>query len=246
MDYKNGKIYCIYNYINDDVYIGSSCQSLSKRMAEHRSAKEFSKMKHYKLYQAMKEHGAENFYIELYEEYPCENKEQLRKREGEVIRLMGTLNSRIAGRTRYEYRKDNKDEIKEKRDKYIEENREAINERKRQTYYENRDEILQRQKEYTERNHEAVLQRKRDYTTRTKEQKREYDKQYREQNKEMLKDKKAKYYEQVKDRLSEKIVCEVCGATIQKRNVSHYKTKRHQQALENLNDINNVLLQTNN
>ena len=62
----------------------------------------------------------------------------------------------------------------------------------------------------------------------------------------MLKDKKAKYYEQVKGRLSEKIVCEVCGATIQKRNVSHKKTQQHQQALENLNNINNVLLQTDN
>ena len=276
MDYKNGKIYCIYNYINNEIYVGSTCQTLSKRMAEHRQQLNCMKAKHRNLYKSMNEHGSENFYIELYEEYPCENKAQLQRREGEVIREVGTLNKKIEGRTRKEYYEDNfehlqkhkkdywhsnrdyllekkreyceknKDEIKEKKKQYLEENREAINERKRQSYYENRDEILQKQKEYTERNREAVLQRKRDYTARTKEQKREYDKQYREQNKEMLKDKKAKYYKQVKGRLSEKIVCEVCGATIQKRNVSHKKTQQHQQALENLNNINNVLLQTDN
>jgi predicted GIY-YIG superfamily endonuclease len=37
MDYKNGKIYCIRNKINDDVYIGSTTQPLSQRMAKHRS-----------------------------------------------------------------------------------------------------------------------------------------------------------------------------------------------------------------
>ena len=32
--YSNGRIYCIRNSINDDIYVGSSCQPLSKRM-EH-------------------------------------------------------------------------------------------------------------------------------------------------------------------------------------------------------------------
>ena len=37
-DYKNGKIYCIRNNINDDIYVGSTTQPLSKRMAWHRDA----------------------------------------------------------------------------------------------------------------------------------------------------------------------------------------------------------------
>ena len=40
-----------------------------------------------------------DWYIELYENYPCENKEQLNKREGEIIREIGTVNKQIAGRT---------------------------------------------------------------------------------------------------------------------------------------------------
>jgi hypothetical protein len=31
----------------------------------------------------------DNWYIELYEVCPCENREQLCKREGEIIRLIG-------------------------------------------------------------------------------------------------------------------------------------------------------------
>ena len=37
MDYGNGKIYKIVNTIDNDIYIGSTCQPLSKRMAWHRS-----------------------------------------------------------------------------------------------------------------------------------------------------------------------------------------------------------------
>ena len=36
MDDSNAKIYCIRNYNDSDVYVGSTCQPLSKRMADHR------------------------------------------------------------------------------------------------------------------------------------------------------------------------------------------------------------------
>ena len=58
MDYKNGKFYCIYNYVNSEVYVGSTCSSLSKRMSEHRNnARTSTKMRHYALYESMREHG---------------------------------------------------------------------------------------------------------------------------------------------------------------------------------------------
>ena len=48
-DYKNGKIYCIRNNINDDIYVGSTTQPLSKRMALHRqdAKKETRCIKHF-------------------------------------------------------------------------------------------------------------------------------------------------------------------------------------------------------
>lgn len=48
----------------------------------------------------MNEQGIENFEIEVVEEFPCENKKELEKREGEIIREYGTLNRRIAGRNK--------------------------------------------------------------------------------------------------------------------------------------------------
>ena len=36
-NYQNGKIYCIRNTIDDDVYVGSTTQALSQRMEKHRS-----------------------------------------------------------------------------------------------------------------------------------------------------------------------------------------------------------------
>ena len=99
-DYKNGKIYCIRNNINDDIYVGSTTQPLCKRMAWHRQDAKKEKRKHQTFYSKFNEIGIENCYIELIEDCPCESLEQLRKREGHYIREMGTLNHKIAGRTK--------------------------------------------------------------------------------------------------------------------------------------------------
>ena len=91
--YKNGKIYTI-RCKNDDsfIYVGSTIQPLFKRWFEHKSKANNKKYETYNklLYQKIRETNIEDWYIELYEEFACENKEQLNKREGEVIRKIGT------------------------------------------------------------------------------------------------------------------------------------------------------------
>ena len=72
----------------------------------------------------------DNFYSELLEEYPCENKDQSTKREGEWIRERGTVNKRIENRTKQEYRNDTKDKKKEYDYNYRQENRDMLNEKK--------------------------------------------------------------------------------------------------------------------
>ena len=67
------------------------------------------------LYQKMWETDFNNWYIELYEIFPCDNKEQLNKREGEIIREIATLSKNIAGRTIKEYYEQNKGNILEKK-----------------------------------------------------------------------------------------------------------------------------------
>ena len=166
MDYKNGKIYKILNTVNNDCYIGSTCQKLCQRMAKHRSVMNAKNKQHYNLYQAMREIGSDKFYIELLKEYPCENVEQLRAVEGEYIRQMGTLNNRIEARTKQEYTNDTKERKREYDKQRRENKREELNQQKREyynnnnqtcnainkaSYYKNREARLQQTKEYNEK-----------------------------------------------------------------------------------------------
>ena len=38
MSHKNGKLYCIRNTVDNDIYVGSTAQLVSKLMVHHRSA----------------------------------------------------------------------------------------------------------------------------------------------------------------------------------------------------------------
>ena len=87
MDYKNGRIYKITSDSTDKIYIGSTCQSLSKRMTTHReNQKAFEKGKgtNCSSYELITLGDA---IITLIEDYPCERKEQLRMRERYYIEL---------------------------------------------------------------------------------------------------------------------------------------------------------------
>ena len=100
MDYQHGKIYKILNTVDDSCYIGSTTQPLSKRMASHRKCSNDIANRDRLLYTKMRDLGVANFYIELLEDYPCDNVEQLRRREGHFIREIGTLNQRRDRRTK--------------------------------------------------------------------------------------------------------------------------------------------------
>ena len=129
--YRNSKIYAVKNNFSSEIYIGSTTTELCKRMVKHRCD---AKQRPYlsKFYTYMNDNGIENFYIELVEEVKCENIEQLRKKEGEIISEKGTLNERIAGRSRSEYIKiysqNNRDKINEKRNERRKENIEKTRE----------------------------------------------------------------------------------------------------------------------
>ena len=184
--YENGKIYTIRCRTDSSlIYVGSTIQSLCKRFYEHKKCckNENNKNHNMLLYQVIREKGLENFYIELYKECPCENKEQLTKYEGEIIRDIGTLNKAIPGRTREEYlnenktqicekskiyREINKDKIDERNQKYRCENKDKINENERKYYEKNKDKIKEKIKEYYNKNKELILKQKKDYYERTK------------------------------------------------------------------------------
>jgi hypothetical protein len=175
MDYKNGKIYTIRSHQTDQIYIGSTTQPLSKRLYEHRKKyKKYITGEHYYI-SSFDILQYEDAYIELLEEYPCENKMMLEKREGELMRDNNCVNKYIAGRTRKEYYQDNKDKIKE-------------------YYQDNKDKI----KEYTEENKDKINEYKKKYREENKDKINEYKKKYREENKDKIKEHNKKYKDKCK------------------------------------------------
>ncbi len=170
-NYQDGKIYTIRcRTDNALIYVGSTTMTLPRRIAEHRFASVSNNSR--KLYQSVNNNW-DNWYIELYEVFPCENKEQLNKREGEIIREIGTLNCEIAGRTRKEWREENPDKIK------------LISQRCHQNH---REERLELARQYNINNNEA---------------RKEYKKKYREEHKEEISAKRIAYYHEVQSKNKE-------------------------------------------
>ena len=112
MDYKNGKIYTIRSYQTDDIYVGSTLQTLTKRLSKHKASFKMWKndTHHYTSSYDIIKYG--DAYIELIELFPCNSKMELGRREGELIRSMDCVNKRIEGRTKQEWVDENKDKIK--------------------------------------------------------------------------------------------------------------------------------------
>jgi len=147
-DYTKGKIYTIRCRTDDTlIYVGSTIQPLSVRFGGHKKASRQINCQNMLIYKTIN-HNWEDWYIELYEENSCENKEQLGKREGEVIRSIGTLNSRIEGRTKKEYYEDNTNKILEQKKQYRGDNKDKILEQKKQYYEIHKDKILEQKKKY--------------------------------------------------------------------------------------------------
>ena len=206
--YSHGKIYRIWNLINDEFYIGSTAQELHKRWSDHRKdAKKINKKM--KLFDEMNKLGHEVFKIELVENYPCSSRDELHRREGEVIReLKPTLNSIIAGRSREEYYHENKKHIFATHYAYHNKHRERINEQRKPYFATYREANKDKIKQYYNENREQLLQQKREHYLKNRE--------------EILK------------KSAEKIQCVVCGGCYTKINKQkHFRTNMHTQALAN-------------
>jgi len=132
-DYSKGKIYTI-RCKNDTslIYVGSTIQPLAKRWGGHK-LDSLRKQPEQLIYKTINNDWS-NWYIELYELYPCNSKAELCKREGEVIREIGNLNYEIAGRTPKEYYEENKEKILEKVKEYRKINKEIISEKNKEKF----------------------------------------------------------------------------------------------------------------
>tara|TARA_R110000822_G_scaffold186035_4_gene325160 strand:+ start:140 stop:901 length:762 start_codon:yes stop_codon:yes gene_type:complete len=245
-NYQNGKVYAIRSNQTTQIYVGSTIQLLSKRLHGHRN--------NYTLYKK----GGGNFttsfdilqqgdaYIELLELCPCNSKIELLKREGELIRENDCVNRRIAGRTKKEYAKDNKESIKKDKKIYRAENKEYFQEYHKTYAEENKDTLKEYHKTYHEENKdvqnancrahyelnkEDLKAKAREYHHNNKEAIAANKKKYRESRKEIAAIKSKEYNETnklaIRARKSEIILCE-CGKEICRGALTrHMRTTYH-------------------
>ena len=105
----------------------------------------------------------DDWYIELHEDYPCERKEQLAKREGEIIRQIGTLNQIIAGRSIEEWKNEGGREKRQIYHKsYREINKEKLSDDKKQYYINTKDERVQYLNNYRKEHKNEINKQKRE------------------------------------------------------------------------------------
>lgn len=113
--YENAKIYKITSFSKPElVYYGSTCQSLKRRLRQHKTEMKIGK-KEMASKQILE---LDDAYIVLVEEYPCQTKEDLFKREAEYISNNICVNKTMP----YVSPEQQKENMK----KYLEQNKEII------------------------------------------------------------------------------------------------------------------------
>lgn len=153
--YAKGQIYTIRSHQTDDVYIGSTCSPLHKRLSEHRgNFKQWKEGKDVRYVTSFEIVKYDDAYVELLEDFPCDNKKELNRREGQLIRQNACVNKNVPGRTRAEYRAE-----------YSEEDKVRVSEYHREYRQLHKDAILAREKEYAEANKAKISQRQAEKVT---------------------------------------------------------------------------------
>ena len=137
-DYQKGKIYKLWSPqgTEEEIYIGSTCDELRKRKNHHKNTNFCNSRILFEKYDDIR--------IEVLEEYPCNNKNELIKKEGEYIRNNKCLNSHIPTRTAKEWYNDNKNYVKEYKKIYQQINKEEL--AKKQKNYKDKNKEFFREK----------------------------------------------------------------------------------------------------
>jgi hypothetical protein len=185
-DYQKGKIYTIRCHTNDKwIYVGSTTQPyLSSRLAQHKRDKMLSL---YKFINNQENNTSWNdWHIELYENYPCDSKEELCKRENEVIREVATINKQGAYFDKTEWYAKNVDRLTAYWKEYNVKKREDISAKAKEYRAKNKDKLLAKAKEYWAENRDKLLAKKKEYRAKHKDKISAQKKEYRAENRDKL------------------------------------------------------------
>jgi hypothetical protein len=241
--YQRGKIYTIRSHLTEQIYIGSTCEpTLAKRMSGHRgSFKQFQQTGDLpKSSHIIIQFG--DAYIELLENFSCNTRDELHRREGHHIRNNNCVNKVIAGRTHQEYIIDNSVRIKayskqyridnhEFNKQYRIDNAESIKVKKKQYYLDNVESLKVKKKQYYLDNVESLKVKKKQYYLENAESIKVKNKQYYLENTESIKTCKKKYYIENFESIKSKI------KQYQIDNAESIKVKNKQYNLDNAESI---------
>ena len=143
--YEDGKIYKIVCNVTNLVYIGSTCQRLSQRLAKHVSDYKCWKDGKFNYVTSFKILEGGDYDIVLIKNVKCNNKEELHAQERKVIESMKCVNKAHPTRTKKEYYEDNLENIKEKSKQRYEDKKAELLKQMKQYRDENKDKIKEQQ-----------------------------------------------------------------------------------------------------
>lgn len=206
VNYQNGKIYTLKSPNCDKYYIGSTTQLLCKRKQKHISEAKINNKDTVTTSKIIIDAG--DCFIQLLELFPCNTKEELLKREGELIRQYKNelVNKTVNGRTKKEYYEETKNDRKEYVKKYQETNKDIIREKHKIYRDNNKDKIKEQRKIYIDNNKDKV---------------KEQSKKWSDNNKDKVK----LYNSNINKHI--KCVCECGGKYTNKHKSTHEKTQKH-------------------
>jgi len=145
INYNKAYIYKLWSLQTEDIYIGSSTTDKRLRLSLHKSHyRQFLKGKKKYCLTSSNIVKYPDCKIEIIEKFPCNNRAELEKREGEIQRATDCCNKNIAGRSNKEYYIDNREKYKEYYKEYYDDNKEKFKE----YYNDNREKKLKNQKIY--------------------------------------------------------------------------------------------------
>ena len=142
-NYKNGQIYTLRSHQTDAVYIGSTCSALRHRLCEHKSKYKEWKEGKYQYTSSFEIIKYDDAYIELLEDFPCDNKKELNRREGQLIRQNACVNKCVAGRTNEEWKQENKEKVVGYQRAHYDANKDVCMLRAKTHYQNNKESIAQ-------------------------------------------------------------------------------------------------------
>jgi hypothetical protein len=214
MPYSKAVIYKIYNIDEPEkLYVGSTANSIWRRLYSHKS---MSKKGKTFFYTEVRRLGWNKFNIEVIENFPCNNKQELLAEEERVRyetnayyntwRAYITEEQRKKEMKEYNkiYYEENKRELQEHNKSYRDNHKEYIKERDKKYREEHPVEMMERRKKYYEEHKKEQNAYSKKYYRENREWAYAYNKKYQQDNKERLTKQKAKYYQDHKEEFKER------------------------------------------